>query len=93
VRGKKRATEDIERYCLEEYNAKQRPDGEYELKVPYNSDEDLDQTMEELLGDIASHADDRNCFSESNARMHNANRHWEAWSKCASRWTRTGYKA
>ena len=76
VRGKKRTTEDIERYCLEEYNAKQRPDGEYELKVFYNSDKDLDQTMEELLGDIASHADDRNCFSESNARMHNADRHW-----------------
>jgi hypothetical protein len=76
VRGKKRATEDIERYCLEEYNAKRRPDGEYELKVPYNSQEDLDQTMEELLGDIASPADDRNCFSESNAHMHDADRHW-----------------
>jgi DNA invertase Pin-like site-specific DNA recombinase len=76
VRGKKRATEDIERYCLGEYNAKRRPDGEYELKVPYCSDEELDQAMEELLGDIASHADDRNCFSESNARMHNADRCW-----------------
>ena len=76
VRGKKRATEDIERYCLEEYNAKRRPNGEYELKVPYSSDEELDQTMEELLGDIASHADDRNCFSESDARMHNDDRHW-----------------
>jgi hypothetical protein len=50
--------------------------GEYELKVPYSSDEGLDQTMEELLGDIASHADNRNCFSESDARMHNADRHW-----------------
>ena len=38
VRGKKRATEDIERYCLGEYNAKRRPDGEYELKLPYSSD-------------------------------------------------------
>jgi DNA invertase Pin-like site-specific DNA recombinase len=76
VRGKKRATEDIERYCLEEYNAKRRPDGEYELKVPYNSDEDLNQTMEELLGDIASQADDRKCFSESDAHMHNADRLW-----------------
>ena len=76
VRGKKRATEDIERYCLEEYNAKRRPDGEYELKVPYDNDEDLDQTMEALLGEIASQADDRNCSSESHARMHNADRHW-----------------
>jgi hypothetical protein len=44
--------------------------------VPYCSYEELDQTMEELLGDIASHADDRNCFSESQARMNNADRHW-----------------
>jgi hypothetical protein len=46
------------------------------LKVPYSSDEDLDQIMEELLGDIASHADERNCLSESDARMHKADRHW-----------------
>jgi predicted DNA-binding transcriptional regulator YafY len=76
VRGKKRATEHIERYFFQKYNAKRQPDGEYELKVPYNSDEDLDQTMEELLGEIASQADDRNCSSESHARMHNADRHW-----------------
>jgi DNA invertase Pin-like site-specific DNA recombinase len=76
VRGKKRATEDIERYCLEEFNARRLPDGEYELTVPYSRDEDLDQTMEELLGDIASQADDRNCFSESDARMHGTDRHW-----------------
>jgi AcrR family transcriptional regulator len=76
VRGKKRATEQIERYFFQKYNAKRQPDGEYELKVPYNSDEDLDQTMGELLGDIASQTDDRNCFSESNAHMHDADRHW-----------------
>jgi hypothetical protein len=76
VRGKKRATEDIERYRLGKYDAKRRPGGEYELKVPYCSDQELDQTIEELLGDVASHADDRNCFSESNARTHNADRSW-----------------
>jgi len=76
VRGKKRATEDIERHCLEEFNARRMPDSEYELTVPYSRDEDLDQTMEELLGDIASQAEDRNCFSESDARMHGTDRHW-----------------
>lgn len=76
VRGKKRAQENIERYCLEEYNAKRMPSGEYELKVPYRSDEDLDKAMDELLGDIASEADDRNCFSESEAHMEGTDRHW-----------------
>lgn len=37
VRGKKRARQDAERYCLEEYDAKQLPSGEYELKVPYST--------------------------------------------------------
>jgi hypothetical protein len=76
VCGEKRATEDIERYCLEEFNARRLPGGEYELTVPYSRDEDLDQTMEELLGDIASQADDRNCFSESDAHLSDADRHW-----------------
>jgi hypothetical protein len=50
--------------------------GEYELKVPYSSDDDLDKRMHELLGDIASEADDRNCFSESDARMEGSDRYW-----------------
>lgn len=76
VRGKKRAREDIERYCLAEYGAKPQPGGEYELKMPYSSDDDLDKRMHELLGDISSEADDRNCFSESDARMEGTDRHW-----------------
>ena len=76
VRGKKRSREDIERYCLAEYNAKRLPSGDYELKVPYGSDDDLDQRMNELLGDISSQADDRHCFSESEACMEGTDRCW-----------------
>jgi DNA invertase Pin-like site-specific DNA recombinase len=76
VRGKKRARENIERWCLSEYDARRLPSGEYELKVPYSSDEELDATMHELLGDIASEADDRHCFSESDARVEGTDRHW-----------------
>lgn len=76
VRGKKRSREDIERYCLAEYAAQRLPSGDYELKVPYGSDDDLDQRMNELLGDIASQADDRHCFSESEARMEGTDRCW-----------------
>ena len=76
MRGKKRAREDIERYCLSEYDGQRLPSGEYELKVPYSSDDDLDKRMRELLGDISSEADDRNCFSESDARMDGTDRYW-----------------
>ena len=76
VRGKKRTIEHIERFYLEEFDATRRPNGEYELKVPYKSDEDLDEAMNELLSDIASDADDRHCFSESDARMEGHDRQW-----------------
>lgn len=76
VRGKKRSREDIERYCLAEYDAKRLPSGDYELRVPYSSDDDLDQRMNELLGDISSQADDRHCFSESEACMEGTDRCW-----------------
>jgi len=76
VRGKKRVVEHIESFYLEEYEAKRRPNGEYELKVPYDSDEDLDDTVNELLSYIACDADDCHCFSESDARMEGTDRHW-----------------
>ncbi len=76
VRGKKRAQEDIERHCLNEYESKQIASGEYVLKVPYINDEDLDKKMYNLLGDISSEADDRNCFSESDAHMEGTDRSW-----------------
>jgi len=76
VRGKKRTIEHIESLYLEEYDARRRSNGEYELKVPYESDEDLDEAVSELLSDIALNADDRHCFSESEARMEGTDRHW-----------------
>jgi hypothetical protein len=44
--------------------------------VPYGNDEDLDETVNALLRDIACDADDRHCFSESDARMEGTDRHW-----------------
>lgn len=76
VRGKKRAREDIERYCLAEYGGQRLPSGEYELKVPHSSDDDLDNRVYNLLGDISSLADNRHCFSESDARMEDTDRYW-----------------
>jgi len=76
VRGKKRVRENIESFQLREYGAKRRPSGEYELKVPYRTDEDLDKTMNDLLREIEREADLRNCFVESDARFEGTDRYW-----------------
>jgi len=76
VRGKKRAKENIERYLLKAYAAKLRPSGEYALKIPYRMDDDLDKTMDQLLGEIAREAGLHNCFSESEACLEGADRSW-----------------
>lgn len=49
---------------------------EYELKVSYDTDEDLDEAVNELPSDIACDADERHCFSESEARMEGPDRYW-----------------
>lgn len=76
VRGKKRTIEHVESFYLDQYDATRRPNGEYELKMPYDTDDELDEAVNELLTNIASGADDRHCFSESEARMEGTDRHW-----------------
>jgi DNA invertase Pin-like site-specific DNA recombinase len=69
VRGKKKVREDIERYIRHQYTATLSRSGEYRLKIPYRTDEELDKTIQDLLQHIALEADLRNCFSESNAHL------------------------
>ena len=76
VRGKKRTIENIECFHLEQYGAIRRRQGEYELKVPYSSDEDLDETINDLLAEIADEADLKYCFSESEAQLEGSERYW-----------------
>jgi DNA invertase Pin-like site-specific DNA recombinase len=68
VRGKKRVKDGLGPFLRHHYTAKLLPSGQYELKVPHRSEEDLDRTIEDLLQQIAFEADLRNCFSESDAR-------------------------
>jgi len=75
-RGKKRVKEGLESHLRHQYAAKVRPSGQYELKIPHRSDEDLDRIMEDLLREIAFEADIRNCFSESDARLEGSDRSW-----------------
>jgi len=72
VRGKKRVKETLVRYLQQRYSATLLPSGQYQLRVPYRTDEELDSTMEDLLQYIASEADLRHCFSESDAQLEGA---------------------
>jgi hypothetical protein len=76
VRGKKRVKDGLERYLRQQFTARLRPSGRYELKVPHRTDEDLDKAVGDLLQQIAFDADQRNCFSESDAQLEGSDRSW-----------------
>lgn len=76
VRGRKRATENIERYCLTSYGVKRLETGHYELSIPYRSDDELDKTVHDLLTEISQEADMRNCFAEMDAWEEGTERRW-----------------
>ena len=76
VRGRKRAKENIERYCLEPYSMKRLESGNYELAIPYRSDDELDKTVHDLLTEISQEADMRNCFIEADAWEEGSERRW-----------------
>ncbi|AFK68650.1 TnpR [Pseudomonas putida ND6] len=76
VRGRKRATENIERYCLTFYGMKRLETGHYELSIPYRSDAELDKTVQDLLTEISQEADMRNCFVEMDAWEEGTERRW-----------------
>ncbi|WP_251029677.1 recombinase family protein [Pseudomonas fluorescens] len=67
VRGKKRAKENIERYCLGPYGMKPLESGNYALSIPCRNDEALDKTVHDLLTEISQEAEMRNCFIEADA--------------------------
>jgi hypothetical protein len=76
VRGKKKVLESIEHHHLRHYNVKRHPSGDYELKVTYQTDAELDERMEDLLREIGREADLRNCFAETDARLEGSDHHW-----------------
>lgn len=76
VRGRKRAKENIERYCLEPYGMKRLESGNYELVIPYRSDDELNKTVHDLLTEISQQADMRNCFIEADAWEEGTERRW-----------------
>ena len=67
VRGKKKVLEDIEDYVLPYYEmVKPDKDGcEYELKITYENEDDLENTIHDLYGEMERTADRRNCFIDA----------------------------
>ncbi|WP_455423983.1 hypothetical protein [Azorhizophilus paspali] len=76
MRGWKRATENIERYCLKPYTMKRLETGHYGLTIPYRSDDELDKTMHDLLTEISQEVDMRNCFVEMDTWEEGTERRW-----------------
>jgi hypothetical protein len=76
-RGKKRAIDAIVRYVLPVYGeARHLQRNEYQIKIPYRDDAELDKIVGELLYEIWLEADRGNCFSESEASLEGSDRCW-----------------
>jgi hypothetical protein len=68
IRGKKKVRQEIEDRVLSRYQMKKdRPDGwEYELTIPYETDEDLDAAIyDDILHEATWIAESRYCFIET----------------------------
>ncbi len=76
MRGKKKVIEAIEQFHLQAYGGTLPRTGEYELKIPYRTDEELDQTLYDLMREMDNEADLRYCFTESSASMPGTDRSW-----------------
>jgi hypothetical protein len=80
VRGMKKAREEIERLVLSRFHMnKPKSDGwEYELAIPYQTDEELDSIIaEEILHKAERIAERRHCFTEADVTaIDNPDRSW-----------------
>jgi hypothetical protein len=68
IRGKKKVRQEIEDRVLSRFQMKKdRPDGwEYELSIPYETDEDLDAAIyDDILHEATWIAEARCCFIEA----------------------------
>ncbi|MGO9466067.1 MAG: hypothetical protein ACLQVF_18145 [Isosphaeraceae bacterium] len=69
IRGKTKARDQIEQWVLSHYQmTKARPDDwEYQLSIPYQTDEELDAIIyDDILAEAERIADSRHCFIEAN---------------------------
>lgn len=79
VRGKKKARETIEECVLSRYGMKRAQKGgpEYTLSIPYETDEELDEIVCDILREADNTADYRHCFIEADVQsLDDPDRSW-----------------
>ena len=72
----KRALENIRRFVLTPCGATHQVGEEYQLRIPYYTDEGLNKIMQEILEDIDQEAYIERCVSETEARLLDGSRYW-----------------
>jgi hypothetical protein len=76
IRRKKNVREQIERYCLSQYDLKKLGGYDYELTIPYETEQDLENTIYEIYADMEQTADYNYCFTEADIREIGTDRSW-----------------
>ncbi len=78
-RGKTRARRNIEDYVLSQYALEKSDKNgwQYILTIPYQTQDDLDDTIYDILREARSTADERHCFIEADViALDGSDRSW-----------------
>lgn len=78
IRRKKRVREQIEFWCLSQYNYHKpfKDRWDYELTIPYETEEDLERKIDELYMEMFNIADTDYCFIEASMYDKETNKSW-----------------
>ena len=78
IRRKKRVREQIEQWCLSQYHYHKpfKDMWDYQLTIPYETEEDLENKIHELYGSMFEIADSDCCFIEASIYEKKTNRIW-----------------
>ena len=79
VRRKKKVRNNIEYWCLSHYNYRKpfkEDRGFYELTISYETEEELERTIDDICREMFIMADDDYCFVEFSFKEKGADRYW-----------------
>lgn len=76
VRGKGKVRKEVEQYLRYHFNMEVNSSGEYVFCVSYKNVDDLTKQVEDIICEIASDADRRNCFIEANTYCDELDLYW-----------------
>ncbi len=76
VRGKGKVRQSVEQHLRSYYKLEVMTSGEYVIYVSYRTLEELEETVDEIIREIADEADLKNCFIEADAHCDELGLHW-----------------